>query len=114
MDTIEFSNPDKMQEIAEGYFLQGYNCCQSVLLAYSDYLGISKEEGFNWGLIRGGMGSVSKLFVAQMQDFLGLGKYNRINIPGTSSGNWQWRMLPGEATPELAEKIRKMTRRYGR
>ena len=43
MDTIEFSNPDKMQEIAEGYFLQGYNCCQSVLLAYSDYLGISKE-----------------------------------------------------------------------
>ncbi|MCF0130449.1 MAG: 4-alpha-glucanotransferase [Pseudobutyrivibrio sp.] len=78
------------------------------------YLGISKSEAFNWGVIRGGMVSVAKLFVAQMQDYLGLGKYNRINLPGTESGNWQWRMLEKELTDELANKIYKMTKLYGR
>ena len=78
------------------------------------YLGISEEEGFNWGMIRGGMSSVAKLFVAQMQDYLGLGRYNRMNMPGTDSGNWQWRMLPKEMDKDLAEKIYKMSLMYGR
>ena len=78
------------------------------------YLGISRSEGFNWGMISGGMSSVAVLFVAQMQDFLGLGKYNRINVPGTKSGNWQWRLLPDELTKELSEKIKDMSILYGR
>lgn len=78
------------------------------------YLGIGKEEGFNWGIIRGGMSSVANLFVAQLQDYLGLGKYNRINTPGTDSGNWQWRTLTEELTEELAQKIHDMTVMYGR
>lgn len=80
----------------------------------SKYLGISKSEGFNWGMIRGGMSSVAVLFVAQIQDFLGLGKYNRINVPGTKSGNWQWRLLSKELTPELAKKIFDMSVLYER
>jgi len=78
------------------------------------YLGINTQEGFNWGVIRGGMGSVAGTFVAQMQDYLGLGAEARMNTPGTSSGNWQWRMLPGEATPGLAKKIYQYTKMYGR
>ncbi|MCR4694868.1 MAG: 4-alpha-glucanotransferase [Pseudobutyrivibrio sp.] len=80
----------------------------------STYLGIGKDEEFNWGMIRGGMASVSNLFVAQMQDYLDLGKYNRINIPGTSSGNWQWRLLPKELNKSLAKKILAMEVMYGR
>ena len=60
------------------------------------------------------MSCQSRLFVAQMQDYLGLGKGCRMNTPGTQSGNWQWRLLPGELTPALAEKIRRMTVLYGR
>ena len=78
------------------------------------YLGLNDEEGFNWGVIRGGMSSVAELFVAQMQDYLELGDGHRINTPGTSSGNWRWRMLKGEATKELAKRIYKMTNMYGR
>ncbi len=78
------------------------------------YLGISRSEGFNWGMIRGGMSSVAVLFVAQMQDYLGLGKYNRINIPGTDSGNWQWRLLADELTEEVAQKIYDMSIMYER
>ena len=32
------------------------------------YLGLNQEEGFHWGMIRGGQSSVADLFIAQMQD----------------------------------------------
>lgn len=78
------------------------------------YLGLNKEEGFNRGVLRGGMTSPASLFVAQMQDWLELGKGSRINTPGTGRDNWQWRLLPGELTVKLIGDIREMTRIYGR
>ena len=78
------------------------------------YLSIGEEEPFNWGIIRGGMGSVAKLFVAQMQDYLGLGRGHTMNNPGTQSGNWQWRMLKGETSDKLAARIRDLAETYGR
>ena len=84
------------------------------LVLAKKYLGLNEEEGFNFGVIRGGMSSVAKLFVAQMQDYLGLGKHNRMNTPGVASGNWEWRMLPEEADEKLAEKIAEMVKMYGR
>lgn len=84
-------------------------------IAYArEYLGLNDGEGFNWGIIRGGMSSVARLFVAQMQDYLELGLHHRTNVPGTQSGNWQWRLLPDEATPALARRIRRVTELYGR
>ena len=78
------------------------------------YLGLNDEEGFTWGLIRGGMSSVADLFVMQMQDCLALGAEGRMNTPGTCGGNWQWRMLPGEASGELAARLHDCTWRYSR
>ena len=78
------------------------------------YLGLNRVEGFDWGILRGGMGSVARLFVAQMQDYLGLDAQGRMNTPGNPVGNWQWRMLPDEAAPELAERIHRLTALYGR
>ena len=78
------------------------------------YLGLNDGEGFHWGVLRGGMSSVADLFVAQMQDYLGLGKGSRMNVPGVLGGNWQWRMLPGQITPELTARIADMTRLYDR
>ena len=79
-----------------------------------EYLGLHDEEGFNWGVLRGGMSSVANLFVAQMQDYLGLGGEARMNTPGILGGNWQWRMLPGQITDELTARIARMTSLYGR
>ena len=78
------------------------------------YLGLNEAEGFNWGMIRGGMSSVADTFVVQMQDCLGLGAEGRMNTPGTPEGNWRWRLLPGEASPALAKKLYQYTRMYGR
>ena len=78
------------------------------------YLGLNDEEGFNWGILRGGMSSVADLFVAQMQDYLGLGAESRMNTPGILGGNWQWRMKKGQIDKALAEKIAESARIYGR
>ncbi len=78
------------------------------------YLGLNEQEGFHWGILRGGMSSVADLFVAQMQDFLGLDEQARMNTPGQVDGNWQWRLQNGQITEELTEKIAEMTRLYGR
>ena len=63
-------------------------------------------------MLRLGMSSTAGLFVAQMQDWLGRGE--RTNRPGTREGNWRWRMLPGESTPELAKKMHRFAELYGR
>ena len=78
------------------------------------YLGLNEAEGFHWGMIRGGMSSVADTFVAQMQDYLGLGAEGRMNTPGTLGNNWRWRLLPGEASPAPARKIRQYAHMYGR
>jgi len=79
------------------------------------YLGLHEEEGYVWGMIRGAMGSVSRICVVQMQDYLELGKSARMNFPGTlSMDNWTWRATSGFDSEALAEKILKITKLYGR
>ena len=78
------------------------------------YLHITEDEGWNWGLIRGGMATASRLFVVQMQDVLELGADARMNSPGIAAGNWQWRMLPGACDRALAKKLRLYTETYRR
>ena len=79
------------------------------------YLGLNDMEGYANGLIRGGMSSVAMLFIAQIQDHLGVGNQARMNTPGTvGHGNWTYRVLPGELTGELAARIFDMTQLYGR
>jgi 4-alpha-glucanotransferase len=79
------------------------------------YLGLNDREGYVWGMIRGAMGSVSKLCIVQMQDYLEVGREGRMNHPGTlTSANWTWRARPGFASDALAQKIRTATELYGR
>ena len=79
-----------------------------------EYMHITPEEGWCWGMIRTGMATASELFVMQMQDVLELGGECRMNSPGTAAGNWQWRMAPDAITPALATKLKKITYTYRR
>ena len=78
------------------------------------YLAVSSAAELRPAILRAGMASVAELFVAQIQDWLGLGAEARTNTPGTVTGNWQWRLRPGELTAELARQIAEMTALYGR
>ncbi|EHI97246.1 4-alpha-glucanotransferase [Clostridium sp. DL-VIII] len=79
-----------------------------------EYLGLNKEEGYNWGFIRGAWSSTADVAIAQMQDFLDLGNEARINLPSTLGENWRWRAKSGLFTNDLAEKIYRVTKIYGR
>ena len=79
------------------------------------YLNAGGEDAVCEAVLRAGQGSVAKYFIAQLQDYLGLGSEGRINTPGTvGNGNWSFRLPQGVFTPELAERIRGVTALYGR
>ena len=78
------------------------------------YLGLSDDNAIHWALIRGILSSVANTAIIPMQDVLGLGSQARMNLPGTASGNWRWRMLSGALTDELAARLREMNRDYDR
>ena len=78
------------------------------------YMHITEDEGWCWGMIRTGMATCADLFVVQMQDLLELDEKARMNTPGTPTGNWRWRMLPGKADKDLAKKLYLYTRTYRR
>ncbi|MCM1211213.1 MAG: 4-alpha-glucanotransferase [Blautia sp.] len=78
------------------------------------YLNIHSTRDIQWEFIRAAMASVSDTCIIPMQDYLGLGTEARINVPSTLGTNWKWRMLPGAFDEALAERIREMTKLYGR
>ena len=81
----------------------------------AEYLGLTEQEGYAWGILRSGLASVADTFIAQLQDYLGLGAEARMNTPGTlSDRNWSWRLQPGLLTAELAHRLRRMNTMYER
>ena len=73
-----------------------------------------EAEPINWVLIRGIQRSVANTAIMPTQDILGLGSEARMNLPGTSSGNWKWRMRPGALTEEIAARLSEMATLYER
>lgn len=68
----------------------------------------------NWGLIAFAFSSPAFLAIAPAQDILGLGSGARMNFPGTTRGNWLWRLQHGQLTPALAARLREVTEASGR
>jgi len=67
-----------------------------------------------WSFIRLAFSTRADLAIVQMQDVLGLGREARLNTPGTTRGNWRWRLEPGQLTDRLAERLREATVSSGR
>ena len=67
-----------------------------------------------WDIIREAYRSVSNLCIIPLQDYLCKGREARINTPGTSEGNWQWRLTPNYLSEDLARSIMLMTETYSR
>ncbi|MEP6892693.1 MAG: 4-alpha-glucanotransferase [Gaiellaceae bacterium] len=67
-----------------------------------------------WSLLELALGSRAALAVFPMQDVLGLDSSARMNRPGTKTGNWSWRLEPGQLTDELAARLRSATAAAGR
>ena len=67
-----------------------------------------------WSMIEAAVASPAVAAVIPVTDLLVLGESARMNVPGTTTGNWSWRMPPGLLTPELAVRVSRMAERHRR
>jgi 4-alpha-glucanotransferase len=73
-----------------------------------------KAATIHLDLIRLAFATRARVALAPMQDFLGLGPEARLNVPGTSSGNWRWRLTAGQLTERNKTEIAALVQAAGR
>lgn len=78
------------------------------------YVGRVTDKTVAKRFVRETMLSVADCCITPAQDLLNLGGWARMNTPSVPSGNWQWRMVPGELTSKILKKLRSLTRLSGR
>ncbi|SNB46437.1 4-alpha-glucanotransferase [Geobacter sp. DSM 9736] len=78
------------------------------------YLRCSPQE-IVWEMIRAAYSSVAAYAVIPVQDLFSLDSGARMNTPGLSQGNWEWRLPPGLLWNfQLAEELKAITSFYNR
>ncbi len=79
-----------------------------------DYMNVNHRDEFHWQFIRLAMQSIACLAIFPVQDILGYGERFRMNTPGQSIGNWNWKLTPEALTPEIGRRLRQLTQLYNR
>jgi 4-alpha-glucanotransferase len=74
----------------------------------------SSGREIQWDLIRLLYESVADTVIIPAQDVLGLGSDARMNLPGTTKGNWEWRLTPGVLNSKIAERLSNLSHVYDR
>lgn len=77
------------------------------------YVGESNET-MPWLLIRMALQSVAQLAVIPMQDIMELTGSDRMNVPGTTEGNWSWSFLWQDVLEANTVRLRQLNQLYGR
>jgi 4-alpha-glucanotransferase len=71
-------------------------------------------EPMPWPLICAALQSVCRTAILPMQDLLALDGSHRMNIPGTTTGNWRWRFSWEWVSSDLPQKLWHLNQLYGR
>jgi len=77
------------------------------------YLNTDGSE-INWAMIHALTASVANTVLFPLQDVLGIGSEGRMNLPGSSSGNWRWRFRDGQLTVEMSARLKEWAETYER
>ncbi len=67
-----------------------------------------------WDMIRLAISSTADLAIVPLQDYLCLGNEARINTPSALGNNWGWRLRDGQFSRQIIDRMRHLTRIYGR
>jgi 4-alpha-glucanotransferase len=78
-----------------------------------EYLG-NPSASLHCALIQAALASVANLAVIPMQDILELDSQHRMNTPGTTEGNWQWRFDWLQLTHERASRLEYLVKLFNR
>ena len=68
------------------------------------YMNVSGEDPA-WDLIRLAYLSVASCAIIPIQDLMSLDSFDRMNVPGTASGNWKFRFTRDMLTDEIKNKL---------
>jgi 4-alpha-glucanotransferase len=71
-------------------------------------------EPMPWALIKCAFKSIAEYAVVPMQDILELDSEGRMNLPGTTEGNWCWRFNWSQIKWGLAARVRCLLEHYNR
>jgi 4-alpha-glucanotransferase len=63
----------------------------------------------HWDLIALALRSNANTAIYPLQDVLGLGSTARMNIPGRDQGNWSWRFRWEQLSPDIEQRLHRMT-----
>jgi 4-alpha-glucanotransferase len=77
------------------------------------YLG-SDGSDIVWDMMQLAFMSVADTVIVSVQDLLKLGSEARMNTPGVTGGNWQWRYWAGVLSDDVACWLGELTEIYGR
>ncbi|MCD6062470.1 MAG: 4-alpha-glucanotransferase [Flavipsychrobacter sp.] len=80
-----------------------------------EYNGTSlREKDVHFVLGRMAYSSIADIAILPMQDVLGLGEQSRMNTPGSTDGNWLWRVKEAQLSKKLEKLLRSWTEIYNR
>ena len=97
----------------QGWWAQ---CSPAMRQHVLDYLGGTDPTGhdIHWQLIRTACASVANTAIHPMQDVLGLGSEQRMNLPGQGEGYWEWRFGWHQVAPLHAARLAEFCKLYRR
>lgn len=78
----------------------------------AEYLDTGSDD-MPWPLIYAALESKSRLAIIPMQDLMSLGGEDRLNTPGTTEGNWAWR-LQSSPTDDIWTRTRELNQLLNR
>lgn len=97
---------------AKGWFDQDLS--EADIKRLEAYLGQKvNEENVNSLMIKFLLSTTAKIAIIQMQDVLGLAADSRMNVPGTTTNNWEW-MMEKWPKDEAIDFLATQTWMYGR
>ncbi len=74
-----------------------------------NYALATDEDSFAWNLIEAVWDSDAVIAMTTVQDLLELGSEARFNTPGTTHGNWAWRVTEDGLDPDIADQLSAIT-----
>lgn len=77
------------------------------------YLNVSGAD-VSWDMIRLAFSSPADIAIVPLQDVLALGTEHRMNLPGTTTGNWGFRFSFDWWQPGFTEGLRYLSALFGR
>ena len=96
-----------------GYVWELDGATRAKMLEYCGYTDADWDNGYD-AILRTMMQSHAGVVIFPVQDLLGFGADTRMNTPGRSDGNWEYRMTKEQLSRLDAAKYRRFNELYGR